>query len=658
MADPDNKPTGSADESATEGDSETREERSPRSPEGGETQSLPHSSPPPPKGPRLTLVIGFSVVAGLFFFLGFILAPRIARRMGGGEASSVMTGGHAQHGAGPQGMSAGKHEGALIEIDPVVVQNMGVRVEPVVQGPLVKTIRTVGSVEYDETRVGDVNIKVGGWIEELYVDYEGTEVEEGDPLFDLFSRELYDTQRQYLIAVENLGQKEVPFLPESATDPQALLESSRIRLEYYDVTPEQIEELRKRGKPSKTMTIVSPHTGVVIEKHAFDGMKVDPGMRLYRIADLSTVWVMVALYEYQLPYVSVGQPAVMTLSYIPGQILKGKVIYIYPYLERKTRQARVRLEFENPHQLLKLGMYARVELRGVQAGEATLVPRSAIIDTGQRQVAFVSLGDGRFEPREVRIGMESDVGLVQVLSGLSPGERVVTSGQFMLDSEARVGEALAKRTRGTLATDLPLGESLELSSLPETAGTVLGDMLDAYFEIGAVLATGAMEGVKPPAQRLADRVDELARVELPGEPEFWKRHDQEVAAIRRHARDLHRGETLASGRLAYGGLSVALADLVRATGIPADHPEPVQEVHCPMYAEGQGGALWLQPAGEIRNPFLGPEMITCYDKRLTLPATGSTEPAHRRPGDTPSDREPRTTGEHLDNAPPERSSQR
>jgi multidrug efflux pump subunit AcrA (membrane-fusion protein) len=208
-----------------------------------------------------------------------------------------------------------------ITIDPVVVQNMGVRVEPVTTGPLTRTIRTVGTVDYNERSIRDVNTKVAGWIEKLHVDFVGAKVRAGDPLFDLYSPQLYAAQEEYLLAWRNRDQS-----PNAAS----LLEAARTRLQYFDITDEQINQLEQKGEPSKTLTILSPHTGVVIAKHANEGMQVDPGMQVYRIADLSKVWVLVTLYEYQLPYVEAGMKAAMTLPYIPGQTFQGEVIYIYP----------------------------------------------------------------------------------------------------------------------------------------------------------------------------------------------------------------------------------------------------------------------------------------------------------------------------------------
>jgi hypothetical protein len=415
-----------------------------------------------------------------------------------------------------------------------------------------------------------------------------------------------------------------------------VLAATRTRLEYYDISDEQIRELEQRGEPAKTMTIHSPHEGVVIEKNAYEGMHVQPGTQLYRIADLSTVWVMVTLYEYQLPYVHVGQEAVMSLPYIPGQTFEGKVIYIYPTLDEKTRQVRVRLEFANPQGLLKPGMYAEVELRSTLAKDRVLAPRDAVIDTGTRKVAFVSLGEGKFEPREVRTGVRTGDDMVQVLDGLAPGEKVVVSGQFLIDSEAKIRASLARMIKGDLASEQEVqaevaGQS-ELESLPGAASEAIGRMLDSYFAIGDALASDEVDGISIQARQLAQAADRLVDVEIPGRPHFWHEHD-EVATIGGAAMkiakvaDPNEGgpeEALVEARLGFADLSVAMETLIGATGVPPGYDRQVVNLHCPMFRDSQGGSVWLQPAGEVRNPFYGQVMLGCFDERHAMPVTGQS----------------------------------
>lgn len=517
---------------------------------------------------------------------------------------------------------------AEITIDPVIVQNIGVRIEPVTKGDLVQTIRTVGTVEYDETRVRDVNIKVSGWIEKLHVDYLGAEVEAGQPLFDLYSPELYAAQEEYLLAYRQKMAVERRAATGLVGGDLNLLESARTRLEFYDITAEQIRQLEEANAPSKTMTIHSPHRGVVIAKHANEGMHIDEGMQVYRIADLSKVWVMVSVYEHQLPFVHAGQAAVMSLPHIPGQRFEGTIIYVYPYLDRQTRQVIARLELDNPHLLLKPGMYGNVELTSVLAKERTLVPRAAVIDTGKRQVVFVSLGEGKFEPRELQVGVETTAGMVEVLDGLRPGEMVVTSGQFLLDSEVKIREGLAKMIRGRMAADqeavVELAGGTTLPRLPPDAEATLNGVLDSYFAIADTLASDSVDGVGNAAGDLAAGVDRLLGIEIPQNPQLWQQHD-EIATVRATALELLEAPDIEAARLKFADLSVALGRLIAVTGVPSSFGTEVHQLHCPMFRSGQGGSIWLQPKGDVRNPFFGSMMLECFDERVVLPVTGQSE---------------------------------
>lgn len=522
-----------------------------------------------------------------------------------------------------------------ITIDPVVVQNMGVRIAAVTTGPLVKTIRSVGTVDYDETRVRDVNIKAPGWIEKLHVDYLGAPVKQGEPLFEFYSPELYSTQQDHLLNLAGVSKIGADFLPEAAQDAKQRVQDTRVRLLNYDITAKQIEQLETVGKPSKTMTMLSPHHGVVIDKHANEGMKVDQGMRVYRIADLSKIWVIVTLYEYQLPYLQTGQRAVMTLPYIPGQSFEGEVIFIYPYLEAKTREVQVRLEFDNFDGLLKPGMFTNVELHNTLAAERTLAPRSAVIDTGKRQIAFVSLGEGKFEPRDVRLGVETDDGLVEIQDGLKPGDMVVVSGQFLIDSEAKMREALMKMIKGAPASEQEAAVdstgASELTTLPAAVVEALEQVLDGAFAINDQLASDSVENIDVSSRQIAQAVDALLQAAIPDHPHFWHQHT-EAAVIRGKALALIGEQDLAAARLKFADLNLALSKLIRATGVPKTYSKKVLELHCPMFREGQSGSLWIQPAGDVRNPYMGSIMLECFDQRLTLPVTGAEAPVDNEGG--------------------------
>jgi Cu(I)/Ag(I) efflux system membrane fusion protein len=317
-----------------------------------------------------------------------------------------------------------------VRLSPDRQQFLGVVLTAVERRPLTREIRTVGRVEYDERRLAFVNTKFGGWIERLDVDFTGVFVRKGQTLMAIYSPELVSAQEEYLLAL-----KAVRSMP-ARSSPRELLDAARRRLLLWDIRQEHIDELERTGRARRTLDIHSPISGYVIEKMALQGLRVEPGMNLYKIADISRVWIDAAVYEYEVPLIKLGQEATVDLSYAPGEILRGTVSYIYPYLDEKTRTVRVRVEFPNPHGNLKPGMYADVVLKA-ERGEALAVPQTAVLDTGSRKLVFVSRGDGRFDPREIRTGYVAG-GYYQVLEGLKPGEKVVTSANFLIDSESQL----------------------------------------------------------------------------------------------------------------------------------------------------------------------------------------------------------------------------
>ncbi len=333
-----------------------------------------------------------------------------------------------------------KEPSSTIRIDPVTQQNMGVRLGRVEKKRLSKSIRTFGTITYDETGLYSVNTKFNGWIEMLYVDFLGERVEKGQPLFDIYSPDLLTAQQEYLIAL----QQQKGLNGSARKGDNRLLDASRTRLAYWDLTDEQIAHLEAAGEIQKTITIFSPASGVVVKKSALKGHYVKAGEHQYEIADLSTVWVDVDIYEYELPWVHKGMPAEMELSYIPGKRYAGEVLFIYPYLDPKTRTVRLRLSFSNPGNQLKPGMYANVYLQNTLPGKRLVVPQEAVIDSGVRKRVFVSRGKGKFEPRDVTIGAEGNDYEFEVIDGLAEGEEIVLSGQFLFDSESRLKEAIAK----------------------------------------------------------------------------------------------------------------------------------------------------------------------------------------------------------------------
>ncbi|HOR26829.1 MAG TPA: efflux RND transporter periplasmic adaptor subunit [Candidatus Sumerlaeota bacterium] len=353
--------------------------------------------------------------------------------------------------------------GPSIRIDPVTEQNMGLRYDVVRVGPLRKTFRTVGTVQYDEQSLGTVTTKVEGWVEKVHVQETGTQVHAGDPLFDLYSPQLFSAQEEYLTALRDVERSSGT----AADLARTRLRSAEERLRLFDIRDEQIDQLRTTGEISRTMTIHADLTGIVIERKVTEGDMLTPGMPAYRIADISTVWVIGRIYESDLPFVRLGQEALMRLDYLPGRTWRGRVTYIYPYLPEGTREVPVRMEFHNPGYELKPGMYATIHLETTLAAEAVLAPAMAVIDTGERQIAFVAREPGKFEPRRVQTGARNDRDEIQVLAGLAPGERVVVSGQFLLDSESRLREATLKMLQpGLVQTSEVLDHGAEPAARP------------------------------------------------------------------------------------------------------------------------------------------------------------------------------------------------
>jgi Cu(I)/Ag(I) efflux system membrane fusion protein len=327
-----------------------------------------------------------------------------------------------------------------VQISPERQQLIGVKFGTVEMKPLEKIIRTVGRIDYDEKRLVTISPKIGGWIEDLYVDFTGRFVRQGDPLLTIYSPELVSTQEEYLVALRAKKDLVKSSFPEVAGSGNSLAESAKRRLKLWDITEEQIKALEESGQPKKTLTLYSPFSGIVLEKVAYKGLNVMPGMALYKLADLSVVWLYADVYEYELPFIRLGQQATVQLSYLPGEVFTGKAIYIYPYLDPNTRTAKVRFEFPNPHGKLKPEMYANVEIK-VHLGSKLAVPEGAIIDTGLRQMAIIDKGSGYFEPREVKVGAKVD-NYYEVIKGLKAGERVVTSANFLIDSESKLKEAM------------------------------------------------------------------------------------------------------------------------------------------------------------------------------------------------------------------------
>ena len=330
---------------------------------------------------------------------------------------------------------------APIDVDPEGLRLAGVRTAVAERGRIERTIRAVGVVRPEETRIRHVHTKTSGYIEKLFIDFTGQPVKKGRPILSMYSPELLASQQEYTRAREAAATLEKSSDPTSRQAAEEMLSGARRRLELFDVPASSIAELDRSGSARRTVTLLAPVSGIVTSKGVFEGMQVEPGTELFTVSDLSSVWIEADVYENEASVVKVGQEAKLTLAYQPGSEMKGKVKYIYPYLNPETRTLKVRFDFPNPGLALKLDMYVTVELP-VESEDGVIVPDSAIIDTGVRQVVFVSPSEGRFEPHLVKVGIRAD-GRAQILSGVAAGERVAIKANFLLDSESRLRAAIS-----------------------------------------------------------------------------------------------------------------------------------------------------------------------------------------------------------------------
>ncbi len=343
-------------------------------------------------------------------------------------------------------------EAPTVEIPTDKQQLIGVKTAEVSVRPLKKVIRTVGLIEYDERRLATVNTKFEGWVEKLYVDYNGKYVKKGEPLADMYSPELVATQQEFINLLKwakkgntiqspvgeggNAGAADTSLSNMLSKDADVMIGAAKQRLRLWDISEAQINKIMETGKPIRTLTLYSPVSGYVIQKTALQGMKVMPGEKLFDLADLSTLWVIADIYESELAVVKPGEKAKIALSYFPGKEFSSRIDYIYPAISGTTRSAKVRFEVPNYGGKLKPQMYTNIEVK-IDLGRKLSIPDDAVIDTGTRQVVYVDKGEGNFEPREVMLGLRGE-GYREVLMGLKAGEKVASSATFLVDSEAQL----------------------------------------------------------------------------------------------------------------------------------------------------------------------------------------------------------------------------
>lgn len=361
----------------------------------------------------------------------------------GPEQESAAVQGH-DHAA----MAGGGGEAKPVVLDAESARRIGVSYATVESGPMMRVVRTVGSVTYDETRLVNVNPKIEGWVEKLYVDFTGAPVQRGQALMSVYSPMLVAAQEELILAARLAREGVAGAAGENA---QALLEAARRRLSYWDISDAEIARIERTGATQKTLTLRAPASGLVVEKSVFAGGRIMPGMDLYRIADLSTVWIEGEVFEKDLALVTVGRTAKVTLEAYPGEVLTGKVAYVYPTISPDARTGRVRIELRNPGLRLKPGMYANIEFDATVHTNGLHVPRGAVLTTGTRSLVFMWHADGSLVPHEVTVG-QSAGDHVEILAGLQQGQVVVAAASFLVDAESNLGAAMKDMVAKSTAT--------------------------------------------------------------------------------------------------------------------------------------------------------------------------------------------------------------
>lgn len=356
------------------------------------------------------------------------------------------------------GMATGGDGSVRLTADQI--RTFGVTFGSVERRTLEDEIRTVGIVNFDETRLAGVTPKFGGYVERLHVDFTGRPVRAGEPLVEIYSPELVAAQEELLLAAHlerGLSGTSVPGVPEGSSD---LVAAARQRLRLWDISEAQIDRVLETGRAQRTLTLYAPVSGVVVEKDVLAGQAVRAGQSLYTIADLSEVWVEAELREADAGLVEEGDPAAVELSALPGRTIRGRVEYVYPTLQSTSRSLKARIAVSNPDGRLKPGMYATVRI-AAPAREALTVPASAVLNTGERRLVFVDMGQGRIAPREVELG-RTGTGYIEVLAGLEPGQRVVTSAQYLLDSESNLAETMRSMMGMMNTSDMGSMEGMDM----------------------------------------------------------------------------------------------------------------------------------------------------------------------------------------------------
>lgn len=524
--------------------------------------------------------------------------------------------------------------GAAITIDPAVVQNMGVRVVQIGQGPIRRAIRAVGYLEQAQPRIHDVNLRVSGWVEMLHADTDGMTITKGQPLFELYSPEVQ-------VAVEELitAQQAVEELPADTDDTarktaDVLAGAARRKLEQWGLEPSQIDELAKLDRAPRTITFLSPITGEVSEKMVVQGAMVKMGERALRLVDRSVLWLDAQVHAQDLAFIKIGQKVDAVIESIPGRQFQGEIIFVHPQVDPMTRTAKVRMVLDNQQLTLRPGMFATAIVTAQLSDNALLVPREAILDTGTRQVVFVSLDKGHFEPRKIKTGLASNDGSVQVLSGLAAGETVVTSGQFLMDAESRMKEAIQKHLNDKLLSSMPTSAAEHQGHAPSKKPST--DMHQGHGQAGAATAPiiagsaewrSAVDAVVTEYLRISSALGSVQKENTPmalgglrqagmmlaryADTQIQKSLAQSVQRTIEPLVD----QPLDKQREAFRQLNDAVIAMIDASPPSQDVATRLFVYYCPM-AKGQ----WLQASAEMANPYYATHMKQCGEVKRTINA--------------------------------------
>ncbi len=482
-----------------------------------------------------------------------------------------------------------------IQIDAATVQRMNLRTALVERGPVRRQFRTVGTIAYNEQGLRDITTKYEGWLEKLYVNATWTVVKAGDPLFEIYSPDLYNAELNYIVALKGEGETGGP-----------LTRAALARLQLFDIPKEVIAEITQAKEPRRTFLFRAPADGVVIEKMAVVGQMMKPGEQIYRMADLSSVWVQAEIYEKDLPYVHPGEVAIVRTSYGPTRTFEGKVELVVPQVQEQTRTATARIVLSNPELFLRPGMYVDVQFSATLREDAVLVPDMAVLRSGERNTVFLALDGGFFAPREVKLGARSEGDTYEVLSGLKAGERVVTSGQFMLDSESQLREAIQKMLKPASSTP---------TAAPEAAPAA------APAENMPQHSAMAPSALQPVALAMADAAAALAKDDLSGYNSelpvlssaltSYFSADEHAAhgPLAKFRAGVAAAPDLQAARAAFGPMSTAVADLVLTAPTAGLHV-----FECSMVK-----ARWVQREPGTKNPFNGEKMLECGEELKVRP---------------------------------------